>query len=181
MNEFMPIGDIGRRIVIMGPTNAGKSTLAVALGNKLDIPALHIDLFRHLPNTDWQQRPDDEFAAIHDAAIAGPEWVMEGNYTKLLPQRLARATGIIVVDDQLWRRYLRYFRRTLGRIPRAGALEGGKDSIKWDMIHWLWHTRNAARASQQRATQSGLPHLLLRDQADMQALYRAWDLTPPSF
>ncbi len=181
MHDFRPIDEMGRRIVVMGPTNSGKSTLAVALGNKLGIPALHIDLFRHLPNTDWEQRPDGAFADLHDAAIAGPEWVMEGNYTKLLPQRLARATSIIVVDDHLWRRYWRYLRRTLGQVPRAGALEGGKDSIKWDMIHWLWHTRNAARASEHRALQSGLPYLFLRDQEELQALYKAWDLTLPSF
>ena len=180
MHDFRPIDEMGRRIVIMGPTNAGKSTLAVAMGEKLGVPALHIDLFRHLPNTDWEQRPDQEFGAIHDAAIAEPEWVMEGNCTKLLPQRLARATGIIVVDDYLWRRYWRYFRRTLGRAPRAGALEGGKDSIKWDMIHWLWHTRNAAQVSRRRASHSGIPHLLIRNQTEMQGLYRAWGLTPPS-
>jgi adenylate kinase family enzyme len=180
MNEFMPIEDMGRRIVIMGPTNAGKSTLAVALGDKLGVPALHIDLFRHLPNTDWVQRPDDEFAALHDAAITEPEWVMEGNYTRLMPQRLARATSIIVVDDHLWRRYWRYFRRTLSHRPRAGALEGNRDSIKWTMIHWLWHTRNAAQASQLRAAQSGLPHLFLGNQAELDALYRAWGLTSPS-
>ncbi|MVS98325.1 AAA family ATPase [Devosia marina] len=181
MHEFMPIEDLGRRTIILGPTNAGKSTLAVALGNKLGVPTLHIDLFRHLPNTDWKQRPDEEFAAIHDAAIAGPEWVMDGNYTKLLPQRLARATGIIVVDDHLWRRYWRYFRRTLGHVPRAGALEGNRDSIKWAMIQWLWRTRNAALASRRHAIESGLPYLVVQDQTQLQALYKAWDLSPTPF
>jgi len=179
MKDVILVEDLGRRIVIMGPTNAGKSTLAVALGDKLGVPALHIDLFRHLPGTDWVQRPDDEFAALHDAAITEPEWVMEGNYTRLLPQRLARATGIIVVNDHLWRRYWRYFRRTLGLTPRAGALEGNQDSIKWNMIHWLWHTRNAARVSQRRAIESGLPHLFIDHQAELQATYKIWGLTLP--
>lgn len=148
----------------------------MALGAKLGIPALHLDLLRHLPGTDWIQRPDDQFAALHDAAIAKPEWVMEGDYTRLLPQRLARATGIIVIDDYLWRRYWRYFRRTLGHLPRAGALEGNQVSIKWNMINWLWHTRNAAQSSRQRARHSRLPHLFIRNQREMQTLYHAWGL-----
>jgi len=32
---------------------------------------------------------------------------------------------------------LRYFRRTLFETGRLGALEGGRDSVKWDMIHHI--------------------------------------------
>src|SRR5690606_1390856 len=95
MDDLPDLSTLGRRIMIVGPTNAGKSTLAVALGERLGIPALHVDLFRHTPNTDWVQRPDAEFEALHEAAIAEPEWVMDGNYSAIMPARLQRATGII--------------------------------------------------------------------------------------
>lgn len=179
MIDFPPLASLGRRIVIMGPTNAGKSTLAVALAKQLDVPALHVDLFRHQPGTNWVQRPTPEFHALHDQAITADEWVIDGNYTEVLPQRLARATGVIVIDDALWRRYCRYFLRTLGLKPRAGNLEGNRDSIKWEMIHWLWHTRHAAQRSRVKATEAGLPTVFTHDQDELNALYVAWDLTLP--
>jgi adenylate kinase family enzyme len=179
MEEPPDIAAFGRRIMIIGPTNAGKSTLAVAIGQKLGIPARHVDLYRHAPNTDWVQRSDAEFAALHDAAVAEPEWVMDGNYSALMPGRIAAATGIVALDDALWWRYWRYFARTLNR-QRAGALEGNRDSIKWEMIHWLWTTRHSAEKYIAMARDTGLPLAVCRDQRQLQALYRAWGLSLPS-
>ena len=81
MTSFPPLDDLGRRIMVLGPTNAGKSTLTEALAKRLHAPAIHLDLYRHLPDTNWVQRPDDEFAALHDAAIDQPDWIMDGSWT----------------------------------------------------------------------------------------------------
>ncbi|UYO00473.1 MAG: AAA family ATPase [Devosia sp.] len=170
---------LGQRIIILGPTNAGKSTLAASIGKKLGMPAIHLDQFRHLPDTDWQQRPDEDFAALHDQAILEPEWVMEGNYSRLMPKRLDRATGIIVVDESLLRRTWRYLRRSLTQNERHGALAGNKDSIKFAMLQWLWKTRNSSVASRERARKSGLPHVFANNEAELNALYAAWNLTLP--
>ena len=43
-------------------------------------------------------RAADEFTALHDAAIMEQRWVIEGNYSRLLTQRLERATGFILLD-----------------------------------------------------------------------------------
>jgi hypothetical protein len=100
--DVLPLEALGERIMICGPSNAGKSTLAVALARRLGCEAFHLDLFRHLPDTDWVQRSDVEFAALHDAAIVKDRWVMDGNYSRLMPQRFARATGIILLGDDRW-------------------------------------------------------------------------------
>ena len=179
MDDLPELSTLGRRIMIVGPTNAGKSTLAVAIGDELGIPARHVDLFRHQPGTDWVQRPDEAFHDLHTAAIAEAEWVMDGNYSDIMTGRLSRASGIIALDDGLGRRYWRYFRRTL-RQKRAGGLEGNKDSIKWAMIEWLWKTRHSVDKYIEMAEATGLPLVICRNQRDLQALYRAWGLTLPS-
>jgi adenylate kinase family enzyme len=130
MAHFLPLAALGQRIMVSGPSNAGKSTLAVAIANKLAMPAMHVDLFRHLPDTDWVQRTDEDFAALHDAAIQQERWVMDGNYSALMPQRLARATGIILLGDNRWANLARYLRRTLfQKRTRPGSLAGEKDSL----------------------------------------------------
>jgi hypothetical protein len=62
---------------------------------------------------------------------------MDGNYSVCMPQRFRRATGLILLDISTPASLLRYFRRTLLETKRHGALEGGRDSIKWDMIHHI--------------------------------------------
>jgi adenylate kinase family enzyme len=176
MQTFPPLETFGRRIVIMGPTNAGKSTLAAAIARKIDVPAIHLDRFRHLPNTDWQPRPDPEFHGLHDAAILQPGWVMDGNYSVLMPQRFARATGVIVIDDHYLRRFGRYLRRTLFEQRRAGDLEGNRDSLKWEMVRWIWKTRRSVGRYHGFAVATGLPLLLCRSLREVQALGRAWEL-----
>lgn len=176
MPPVLPLTDLGRRIIILGTTNSGKSTLGNALGEALDIPVVHLDRLRHLPHTNWQIRPKDEFAALHDAAIAEAEWIMEGNYSELMPQRLARATGILVIDAPLPTRYRRYLHRTLFQRERAGALEGGQDRLNWTMLSWLWKSRKAAGRYRTLAANSTLPHIFANDAGELNALYEAWGL-----
>jgi adenylate kinase family enzyme len=121
----------------MGPSNSGKSTLAAAIARARSLTPIHLDQLHHLPNTDWQPRPDQEFIALHDEAISGTSWVMDGNYSRCLPQRLARATGVILLDASTATSLLRYLRRSWFERDRLGGLEGGKDSVKWDMIRYI--------------------------------------------
>lgn len=179
MSDIPPLAALGRRIMILGLTNSGKSTLAMALSDRLGIPAIHLDQFQHRPNTNWEQRPEAEFVALHDAAIEAPDWIIDGAYSRVMPQRLARATGIIVVTDSLATRYRRYFARTLFQKVRAGALEGGQDRLNWKMLAWLWKTRHSIGKYRQVALASGLPHVFAGNKRELDALYAAWGLTRP--
>ncbi|MBV8089526.1 MAG: AAA family ATPase [Alphaproteobacteria bacterium] len=133
----MQLSDLGERICILGPSNSGKSTLAEAIARNRGLQVVHLDQLYHLPNTDWEVRPTDEFLALHEAAIAGEQWVMDGNYTVCMPQRFLRATGLILLDISTPAGLVRYCRRTLLDRKRFGALEGGRDSIKWEMIYHI--------------------------------------------
>src|SRR5437763_1031740 len=108
MHPIPPLEALGRRICIIGPSNSGKSTLAQAIAVRLDIPAVHLDQLRHLPHTDWEVRPDADFAALHAQAVAGEAWVMDGNYSVHFPERFSRATGIIVLGGGRTGNFLRY-------------------------------------------------------------------------
>jgi adenylate kinase family enzyme len=180
VSAFPPLADFGPRIMICGTSNTGKSTLAHAIGRAADLTVVHLDQLRFLPHTDWQDRPEAEFKALHDDAILGERWVMEGNYSRHFPQRLARATGIILVSDNRWANLARYVRRTLFEKERIGNLEGNRDSLKWDMVHWLLvrAPRNVARY-RSVLPNVGLPYLQLGSMRDINALYAAWRLTRP--
>lgn len=134
---MMHLSELGERICILGPSNSGKSTLADAIARKSGVKAIHLDQLHHLPHTNWIPRPAHEFIALHDEAITGERWVIDGNYSKLFPQRFQRATGVILLDISTLTSLLRYVRRTIFEPSRIGALAGGQDSIKLAMLHHI--------------------------------------------
>ena len=133
------------RIAIIGPSSAGKSTLAKALGKKLDLPVHHLDALMHLP--DWEPRPRPEFKEAHDRVIVQPKWVVEGNYSFTMPQRLEQAELVIFVDPPILGGVVRFIRRTLQNWgqQRAESAAGCVDKlfpkrVWWDLVlvHMCW-------------------------------------------
>ncbi|MEK6398949.1 MAG: AAA family ATPase, partial [Terriglobus sp.] len=173
----MQLEELGKRICILGPSNSGKSTLADAIARRRGLPIVHLDQLHHLPHTDWQTRPSHEFVALHDAAIAEECWVMDRNYSKLFPQRFARATGLILLDVSTVISVLRYVRRTLRPGSRVGGLDGGKDSLKLDLLHHIAVvTRSNRRRYAQLYAQAALPKVSLPSARSISKCYEAWGL-----
>lgn len=168
----MTLDDLGPRICIMGPSNSGKSTLATAIGRARGLTPIHLDQLYHIPNTDWQRRTDEEFIALHDEVLSGASWVIDGNYSRCLPQRLARATGLILLDTSTATSLLRYLRRSWFERDRLGGLEGGTDSVKWTMI---WHiavtTRRNRRRYKEMFIHTSLPKISLSTAREITRFY----------
>ena len=98
---------------------------------------------------------------------------MEGNYTRTLNQRLKRSTGLILLDSPTSSSLLRYFRRTWFETNRRGALDGGRDSVKWRMIyHIAVVTPKNRRRYAQMFENVDLPKLKLRNMRELRHFYR---------
>lgn len=170
----MTLEELGTRICIMGPSNSGKSTLAHAIGQAKSLQVVHLDQLHHLPHTDWVPRSPDEFAILHDLAITGDRWVIEGNYSRLLPQRLERATGFILLDVPTTTSLYRYVRRCWFESDRHGALEGGRDSVKWNMIQHILVATRANRARYRHMIDGiSVPKMQIASTNALAAFYRA--------
>lgn len=173
MRDSTRLDDLGLRICIMGPSNSGKSTLAVAIGRAQGLTPIHLDVLYHLPNTDWHPRPYEDFVALHDEVIAGTNWVIEGNYSRCLPQRLARATGLILLDVPSLTSLLRYMRRSWFERNRLGSLAGNKDSVKWAMIRHITVTTRANRKHYDEMFEHiNLPKIKLSSTRELAEFYR---------
>jgi len=169
----MMLNELGPRICIMGPSNSGKSTLADAISRARGLRTVHLDQLSHLPHTDWISRSPEEFRALHDAEILGLSWVIEGNYSRLLPQRLERASGFILLDAPTTVSLYRYVRRCWIRRDRQGALEGGSDSVKLAMIRHLLGTTRVNRERYKRMFRdSSLPKVQLASSEALDEFYR---------
>ncbi len=128
----------GSRIAIIGPSNSGKSTLADIMSRTWNIPVYHLDQYAHIPNTAWVRRPNDDLAADHTRVITEDSWVIDGNYSFLMPKRFERATKIIWIDPLPLSTMTRYVWNHLTKPKghRLGQLQGGPQKISWGLIRF---------------------------------------------
>lgn len=177
MNTPVSIKELGPRICIMGPSNSGKSTFANAISRKTALPAVHLDQLHHLPDTNWIPRDHAEFLRLHADAISQERWVMDGNYTKCIEERLARATGLILLDVPVTVSLLRYIRRCYSSSPRIGGLRAGRENVTWEMIKYITLVTPQNRLRHKMLyDQARLPKLLLKSPQDVKACFKRWDL-----
>ncbi|WP_429349570.1 hypothetical protein [Paraburkholderia sp. Clong3] len=119
-----------RRIVVLGSPGSGKTTLSRRLAVALSLPHVNLDDLYWQPG--WRRPPEPAFLASLDAAAAGNAWIIDGNYSRCLASRLARADTVVLLDLAPWRcalrALLRGMRRAFGErasLPCAVAAQAG--------------------------------------------------------
>jgi len=85
-----------QRINLVGTSGSGKSTTGRRLAEILKSPYIEMDVLYHGPN--WTQAQPEVFRARVAGAIAGPRWVLDGNYHRTSDLKWARATMIVWLD-----------------------------------------------------------------------------------
>lgn len=112
------------RIVVVGGSGSGKTTVACRLAELNDLPYVELDALHWGPN--WSACPEDEFRARVQAAIAGGGWVVDGNYTgKLGDLVLERADLVVWLDLPLRVTLPRLWSRTRRRMREQTELWAG--------------------------------------------------------
>jgi adenylate kinase family enzyme len=127
-----------RRIVIIGPGGAGKSTLARRIGARLGLPVIHLDAMHW--RAGWIEPPVDEWHRTVTELAARDRWVMDGNYGGTMEPRLAACDTVVFLDMPrllcLWRvlgRAIRYRGRT-----RPDMAPGCPEQVNWEFVRWIW-------------------------------------------
>lgn len=88
-----------RRLLVVGNSASGKSTLARAVATEHDAHHLDLDAFAWRPTTPPTRTPiDDAVAAIRAALDGHDRWVIEGCYADLLGALADDADGLVFLD-----------------------------------------------------------------------------------
>lgn len=134
-----------RRVLVIGPCGAGKSTAARQLGDKSGLPVIHLD--RIYWRAGWVEPPPEEFAARLDDALNGPAWIIDGNYGGSMELRMGHADTLVYLDFPiplcLWRTVRRIW--TYRGKSRPDVTEGCPErldiSFLWYIACWPWTKR----------------------------------------
>ncbi|MCL2299971.1 MAG: AAA family ATPase [Firmicutes bacterium] len=138
--------DLGNRIMVMGSSGSGKSTMARRLGEFTGLPVTHLDSISWLPG--WVEAPKEEFAEKLREIVRGEAWIIDGNYKKwALDACLERADTVIYLD---FSRYVCLFRAFKRRVmfrnkTRPDMGEGCPERITWWLVTWIWGYPKRAR------------------------------------
>lgn len=85
-----------KRIIIIGCPGSGKSTLSTKLSNILHINVVHLDKLYWKEN--WRSVDDKEFDKLLLKELHKKSWIIDGNYSRTLSQRIKSCDLIIYLN-----------------------------------------------------------------------------------
>ncbi len=138
-----------QRIVVVGTTGSGKTTVAAGLANRLGCPHIELDALHWAPG--WQEVPMETFRARLAEAIAADRWVVDGNYSKVADLTWQRADTIVWLDYPFLTIFRQLLERTLRRIVTREVLWGtNRESLRTlfsrdSIILWMLKTYHRRR------------------------------------
>lgn len=138
------------RILIIGCGGAGKSTLARQLGEKLNIPVVHLDQLFWKPG--WVERSDEEFDVILEQELEKPKWIMDGNFNRTMPKRLEKCDAVIYLDFSRFACLRGVAKRVLTNYGKVRPDMGAGCPERFDLVFlkWVWNFNKNKRESYYR-------------------------------
>lgn len=136
-----------KRIVVIGTTSSGKSTLAKNLSDKLHLDFVELDALHWEP--DWKEAEEAVFRQRVETAIRSEVWAVAGNYRVVRDLIWPKAEIVIWLDYPLPILLWRLVRRTVQRNLTRELLWGTNRDKFWkhfklwsddSLIHWLFKT-----------------------------------------
>lgn len=138
------------RVVVVGCSGSGKTTVARMLGERLGAPVTDLDGLFWLPG--WQERPDDEFLPMVEQAVVGDRWVLSGNYRRTQHLTWPRATTIVWLDLPKPAVMRQVVARTVRRaVTGEECCNGNRERVRqWfdrddNIMLWAWRNHAPTR------------------------------------
>ena len=108
-----------RRAIVIGCPGAGKSTFARKLSAKTGLTLHYLDMIWHRPDRTVIGR--EEFDRRLAQLVAEDEWILDGNYARTLPVRLACCDTVFYFD-----------------LPLEECIEGAKSRLGKERADMPW-------------------------------------------
>ena len=166
------------RILIIGCGGAGKSTLARQLGEKLNLPVVHLDkLFWH---PGWVESSKEEIDEKIMTELVKPQWIMDGNYNRTLPERIKYCDTIIYLDFSRIACVFGVLKRvvtTYGTV-RPDMGDGCPERFDLEFLKWVWNFNKEKREKYYRMLNEaeGIETIVLKNRRMVKRFLKSLDM-----
>ena len=157
--------------MIIGCPGSGKSTLARALKEKLGLPLIHLDQLWWKEG--WSHVTREEFDSRLAMALNMDRWIIDGNYSRTMQERLSKCDTVIYLDFD--RRTcmagaLRRYFQNRGKVrPDMGA--GCVERLDWEHLKFIWNYKatNGVRNDTYLAQAKHAKQIVLKNRKEVKA------------
>ena len=164
-----------RRVVIIGGGGAGKTTLALHLGERSNLPVFHLD--RLFFSTGWVAVPVEKRRSLLADILSGPGFIIDGTYPETLQAVLDQCDVIVWLDlepglrlGRLLSRLLKTWGKSRPDLPE-GCVESDFGHMVALLRYFLFRGERLRRQIQQMVAALPADRMVvhLRTEADVQA------------
>ena len=157
------------RIVVVGTSGAGKTTLTRRIAALLELPHIELDAINWQSGwRDLTRHDRGEFVRRVNEAIEAEAWVVDGNYGPVRDRVWQRATHLVWLDYERPVIMARVISRTLVRaVLRTELWAGNRERWRQMLrpshpIRWAWNTwERRRRETAERLAQWECAHLVV--------------------
>jgi adenylate kinase family enzyme len=157
------------RIVVVGTSGAGKTTLARRIAALLELSHIELDAINWQSGwRDLTRHDPEEFVRRVNEAIEAEAWVVDGNYGPVRDRVWQRATHLVWLDYERPVIMARVISRTLVRaVLRTELWAGNRERWRQMLrpshpIRWAWNTwERRRRETAERLAQWECAHLVV--------------------
>ena len=139
--------NIGKKILIMGGSCAGKSTTAERLSKKFDIPVLHLDLYDPYvaPEGAEREKRKAKIKKVIIDTIKTDSWVIDGTYEWYsFQERMNAADTLVLLYSPVYKRIWCYIRTCALRIKRHGRAGFSAKNFRMEHVWYMLKRKDAS-------------------------------------
>lgn len=129
-----------QRVVVIGCMGAGKSVFSERLSRLTGLKLYHLD--RLFWDPDGKGADRQEWLHIQEEVVAGPAWIVEGNYGATIDIRLKRADTAIFLDFSTFSCFLGVIKRAvlskIGVEKRRDIVAGCNERLDAKFLRYAW-------------------------------------------
>jgi adenylate kinase family enzyme len=142
-----------RRVVVVGTSGSGKTTIAARLSAALEVPHVELDSLFWEPG--WNQTDPGVLRSRVEVALGAEAWVVDGNYSAVRDQVWPNADTLVWLDYSLPRVMWQITTRTARRIiTREQLWSGNREGLgaAFSRQSIIWWALTTFRKNRRRYT-----------------------------
>ena len=138
--------NIGRKIIIMGGSCSGKSTMAQNLGKKFNLPIVYLDLYDPyaVPAGKERDKRKQKINQVIQDTVKKDSWIIEGIYEWYsFEERLNSSDTMILLLSPAYKRLWCYIKTCITKIKRHGRQGFSAKNFRWDHVWYMVRKKDA--------------------------------------